>query len=100
MQKVKHPQWLTRILSIFNNLSRYHLSSIRFLVEKFHTEVVVWLITSMLDQKNVDLISIQSNGKKNFEYVNQALEFVGNISSESQTLLMSKIIEYDILSKL
>ena len=35
-----------------------------------------------------------------FDYVNQTLEFVGNISSGSQTLLMSKMIQSGLLEML
>ena len=43
------PVILTQVMIILNNLSRYHLSDITFLIEKFHIGMIVWLIINLLD---------------------------------------------------
>ena len=55
------PLIITQIMSIFNNLSRYHLNTIRFLIEKFHIGMIVWLVLNLLDSKTVNVFSALEN---------------------------------------
>lgn len=50
-----HAVIITHVMSILNNLSRYHRSTIMFLIEKFHTEIIVWLVLNLLDSKTTNL---------------------------------------------
>ena len=98
------PVILTQVMIILNNLSRYHLSDITFLIEKFHIGMIVWLILNLLDQETVTIFSKLNQGvgyqQDKFKYVKHALEFVGNLSSTDQTLLLCKMLENGIIMKL
>ena len=46
-----------KIIGILNNLSRHNLKTIRFFIEKFHMDMIIWLTLNLLDEKNMPLLT-------------------------------------------
>jgi hypothetical protein len=60
--------------------------------------MIVWLVINVLDSKNVNTFSTVNQSQDNSKYVLRASDFVGNVSSEPQTMLMSRLLERGIIS--
>ena len=60
--------------------------------------MIVWLVINVLDSKNVNTFSKVNQTQDKFKYILRASDFVGNVSSKPQTILMSRLLERGIIS--